>query len=75
MLKTALVQRVGRTSAALKEKYSQLISLGKTANNSCTMYLCKVVPRGDVDISAFNHTIQRLADQWVTRQAPCIQEI
>ena len=48
------------------DKYNQLISLIKAANNSCVVYICKVIPRGDV--SAFNHSIQRIAEQWVTRR-------
>ena len=45
------------------DKYNQLIGLIKAANNSCVVYICKVIPRGDVDVSDFNHSIQRLAEQ------------
>ena len=58
---------------AFEDKYNRLINLIKTANNSCVVYVCKVIPR-DVDVSAFNHSIQRLAEQWVTRQVYCIQD-
>ena len=71
---------------SFEDKYNQLISLIKTAkkqreksracqttNNSCVVYVCKVIPRGDVHVSAFNHSIQRLIEQWVARQVYCIQ--
>lgn len=57
-----------------EDKYSQLIDHIKNANSSCAVYLCKVVPRGDVDVSAFNHTILRLADRWATHQVSCIED-
>ena len=59
---------------AFEDKYNQLINIIKTANNSCVVYVCKAIPRGDVDVSAFNHSIQRLAEQWVACQVYCIQD-
>ena len=41
--------------------YDQLISLIKTTNPACKVYLCEIAPRGDVDVTGFNKGIDRLS--------------
>ncbi len=43
-----------------EEKYDQLISLIKCANNDCNFTVCKIAPRGDVNVSEANASISRL---------------
>ena len=54
------------------DAYDQLISLIKTTNPACKIYLCKIAPRGDVDVSGFNKGIERLSKDWERRKVHCI---
>ena len=47
-----------------EEKYDELVGYIKAANNDCAVYLCKVVPRGDVDVSGINTSIERVENFW-----------
>ena len=47
-----------------EQKYDELIGYIKAANSECTIYLCNVVPRGDVDVTAINSSIERVAGLW-----------
>ena len=47
---------------AFQDKHNELISFIKNANESCTVYLGKILPRGDVDVTEFNRFIQRVAE-------------
>ena len=47
-----------------EETYDQLISLIKTANPNCKLYLCYITPRGAVDVTDYNTCIGRLANHW-----------
>ena len=42
-----------------ENKCDQLIRIIKSANSDCIVYLSKIVPRGDVDVSAFNDYANR----------------
>ena len=42
----------------------QLIGFIKSGNQGCSVYLSKIVPRGDVNVSAFNTSILRVSDHW-----------
>ena len=56
-----------------EKKYDQLIRIIKSANSDCIVYLSKIVPRGDVDVSAFNASIMRIVDYWALQQVKCIE--
>ncbi|MCU7800227.1 MAG: SGNH/GDSL hydrolase family protein [gamma proteobacterium symbiont of Lucinoma myriamae] len=56
-----------------EEKYDQLISLIKTANPNGEVYICKIAPRGDTDVSSFNNCIDRLANHWRKHNVKCVQ--
>ena len=61
-----------KTDAELfKEKYDQLISLIKTSSPQCTLFVCKVAPRGDTDITNVNSSIERLALHWQKHDMMC----
>ena len=57
-----------------EEKYDQLISLIKASNGECDVYLCKIAPRGDTDVTIFNNSIERLATYWEHQNVSCIEE-
>ena len=48
-------------AVTFEQKYDELIGYIKAANSECTIYLCNVVPRGDVDVTAINSSIERVA--------------
>ena len=54
----------GTETGLFEEKYDELVGYIKAANNDCAVYLCKVVPRGDVDVSGINTSIERVANHW-----------
>ena len=54
------------------DAYDQLISLIKTTNPACKVYLCKIAPRRDVDVSGFNKGIERLSKDWERRKVYCM---
>ena len=58
---------------AFEESYDQLIGFIKSANKVCAVYLSKIIPRGDTDVTEFNNSIQRLSDQWKEHQVKCIE--
>ena len=47
-----------------EDDYDKLLSLIKTNNQECEVYLCYIAPRGDVDVSMFNDSIKRVATCW-----------
>ena len=47
----------------------------KNANESCTVYLGKILQRGDVDVTEFNRSIQRVAENWVKNHVQCIDDL
>ena len=57
---------------AFEEKYDQLISLIKSANKDCIIYISKIAPRGDVDVTVFNTSITRIVDHWARHQVKCM---
>ena len=57
-----------------EEKYDQLISLIKTSSPKTTVYICKIVPRGDVDVSSLNTCIERLGLHWRKHDVICISK-
>ena len=59
---------------AFEEKYDQLISLIKSANKDCIIYLSKIAPRGDVDVTVFNTSITRIVAHWARHQVKCIHD-
>ena len=56
-----------------EESYYQLIGFIKSANKNCAMYLSKIIPQGDTDVTEFNNSIQRLSDHWKVHQVTCIE--
>ena len=58
---------------AFEESYHQLIVFIKGANNDCAVYLRKIIPRGDTDVTDFNNSIQRLSGHWKVHQVTCIE--
>ena len=57
-----------------EEKYDVLISLIRCTKKDCTIYLSKIVPRGDIDVSDFYISIWRIMDQWAGHHVKCIEE-
>ena len=55
-----------------EEKYDQLISLIKTSSPESTIYICKIAPRGDTDVSSVNTCIERLSLHWQKHNVICI---
>ena len=47
-----------------KDKYDELLGLIKAANKDCFVYLCKVVPLGNVDVTGINASIENVANHW-----------
>ena len=49
-----------------EQKYDELIGNIKAANSECTiyMYICNVVPRGDVDVTTINSSVEKIAGLW-----------
>ena len=43
-----------RNTSDFEDKYDQLIGFIKSVNQVCAVHLSKIVPRGDVDVSAYN---------------------
>ena len=41
-----------------EDDYDKLLSLIKTSNQECKVYLCYIAQRGDVDVSVFNDSIK-----------------
>ena len=58
---------------AFEESYDQLISFIKSAIKDCAVYLSKIIPRGDTDVTEFNNSFQRLSDHWKEHQVKCIE--
>ena len=56
-----------------EEKYDELLGFIKAANNTCNIYVCKVVPRGDVDVTGINSSIERVANDWRMYQVKIIE--
>ena len=54
------------------DAYDQLISLIKTTNPACKVYLCEIAPRGDVDVTGFNKGIDRLSKHWERQNVHCL---
>lgn len=48
-------------SDLIEEQYDQLIAIVKSQNPECQIILCKLAPRGDVDVSVINKIVERLA--------------
>ncbi|MCG7879243.1 MAG: SGNH/GDSL hydrolase family protein, partial [Candidatus Thiodiazotropha endolucinida] len=59
---------------SFEEAYDQLIGLIKSGNKDCLVYLCKIAPRGDTDVTDFNQSIQRIANHWKLHQVKFIDE-
>ena len=57
-----------------EEKYHQIISLVKTGNRDCKLYLCCISPRGDADVRNYNVCIGRLATYWEKHNVTLIEE-
>ena len=77
----AVVLSVGGNDASsntdielFEEKYDQIISLVKTGNRDCKLYLCCISPRGDADVRNYNVCIGRLATYWEKHNVTLIEE-
>lgn len=63
-----------RTEAnSFEDKYDELLGFIKAANEACTIHVCKVVPRGDVDVSGINSSIERVVNHWRKQQVNIIE--
>ena len=56
-----------------EQKYDEIIGNIKAANSECVIYLCNVVPRGNVDVTAINSSIERIAGLWRLHQVKSIK--
>ncbi|MES9883589.1 MAG: GDSL-type esterase/lipase family protein [Sedimenticola sp.] len=54
-----------------EEKLDQLVSLIKCANGKCNVVVCKVAPRGDVNVQDINTSIGRLVEHWKQQKVQC----
>ena len=57
-----------------EEKYDQLISLGKTGNPDCELYMCNISPRGHADVRHYNACIAHLETYWEKHKVALIEE-
>ncbi|MCG7879539.1 MAG: hypothetical protein N0C90_24890, partial [Candidatus Thiodiazotropha endolucinida] len=57
---------------AFMDLYEQLLNKVKGANPACRIYVCKIAPRGDVDVTDFNNGIERLSQHWKNKNVYCI---
>ena len=62
----------GTDAHMFEKKYDELVGGIRTANNDCTIYLCKVVPRGDVDVTRINASIVNVANNWRMQQVKIV---
>ena len=46
------------------DEYDQLVSLIKTNNPECKVNICEIAPRGDVDVSEYNKSMNKLMKNW-----------
>ena len=77
----ALVVSVGGNDASSKtdielfeEKYDEVISLVKTGNPNCELYMCNISPPGDADVRHYNTCIAQLATYWEKHKVTPIKE-
>ena len=56
------------------QKYDQLISLVKTGNPDCELYMCNISPRGDADVRNYNACIAQLATYLEKHKVTLIKE-
>ena len=63
-----------RNTFDFENEFDQLIVFIKSENQGCSVYLSKIVPRGDVDVSAFNTPIRRDSNHWAKYNVNCIKE-
>ena len=64
----------GTDMELFEEKYDQLVSLTKTSNPDCHLYLCFISPSGDTNVKMYNACIGRLANHWVKHGVVLIKE-
>ena len=57
-----------------QESYDELVSLVKTSNPDCHLYVCCIAPRADTDVSLYNACIRRVADHWANNNVSLIDE-
>ena len=57
-----------------EKKYDQLISLVKTGNPDCELYMCNISPRGDADVRHYNACIAQLVTYWKKHKVTLIKE-
>ena len=63
-----------RTEASsFEDKYDELLGFIKAANDACNIYVCKVVPRGDVDVTGINSSIERVVNHRRMQQVKIIE--
>ena len=55
-----------------EEKYDQLISIVKTGNAQGRLYICKIAPREDTDVTILNSCIERHSVFWQKHDVHCI---
>ena len=57
-----------------EDKYDELVSLVKTSNPNCPLYICSIAPRADTNVKPYNACIRRVADHWVNHRVTLINE-
>ena len=62
----------GMDAKSFEDKYDQLIGIIRSKNTDCNIYISKIVPRGDTDVSAFNRSITCVVDHWEALRVWCI---
>ena len=61
-------------TSRFEDDYDELLYYIRIATRDCIVHLCKVVPRGDVDVSFINTSIQHVAAHWKTHKINFIEE-
>lgn len=57
-----------------QEYYDQLLSIIKTGNSECRVYMCYISPRGDTDVTEYNACIESLSTHWKNHGVSIIKE-
>ena len=64
----------GTDMKLFEDKYDELVSLVKTSNPDCHLYICSIALRADTNVTPYNACIRRVADHWANHRVTLINE-
>ena len=64
----------GADTKLFEDNYDELVSLIKTSNPDCRLYICCISPRRDTNVKMYNACIRRIADHWANHGVTLINE-